>query len=101
MVVYCNRQKLLGLVLSDDVLVEIFLYLCRLRHIGKFHIKLSAALTLATIGSEPSLNHNLICLLCALVADKAVESGNYKVDILFCSSAETAYFLWHCYITSF
>ena len=82
MVVHGNREELLGLVLSDDVLVEILLNLGRLGHVGKLYVKLAAVLALVAVGSEPGFNHNLVCLLCTLVADKAVESGYNKVDIL-------------------
>ena len=87
-------QILLCIVLTDDVFVEIFFYLCRLRHVVERHVERARVLT-CSLRSEAGFEHYLVGLLRTRVADEAVHSGYEEVYVLLASSAEATYFLWH------
>ena len=93
-VVYGYRQILLRIVLTDDILVEIFLYLRWFRHVVERHVECARVLA-RSLRSEARFEHNLISLLRTRVADEAVQSGDEEIYVLLASSAEATYFLWH------
>ena len=88
-----HSQILLSLVLSDDIFVEIFLYLRGLGHVAERHVE--CGFPAHSLRPEASLHHNLVGLLRTGVADKSVQSGDEQIDVLLASSAEAANFLWH------
>ena len=85
-----NGKMTLGLFLSDDIFIEIFLDLHRLWHLlqGKLRV-------IALWFQYASLLHNLKCLLGALLTDKAIDTRDQQLHFILASSTEATCFLWH------
>ena len=85
-----NGKMTLGLFLSDDIFIEIFLDLHRLWHLlqGKLRV-------IALWIQYASLLHYLKCLLGALLTDKAIDTGDQQLHFILASSTEATCFLWH------
>ncbi len=86
-----HRKETLGLVLSDDILIEIVLDVDRLR----YRLLFEAALSLRLRGIGEILLHNPVGLLCAVLADIAVHTGDEQPALPFRPSAETTCLLYH------
>ena len=80
----------LGLFLSYDIFIEIFLDLHRLWHLLQGKLRVIALWT-----QYASLLHYLKCLLGALLTDKAIDTGDQQLHFILASSTEATCFLWH------
>ena len=96
MVVDGYRQIALGLVLTDDVLVEVVFYLTGLGHV--FQLKLDSVGFLDR--RETRFLYYLICLTCAVFTDKAADTRDEQFHISFATSAEITLFLHFFFSTS-
>jgi hypothetical protein len=85
MVVHRHRQETLGIVLTNDILIEELLYFYGFRKF--FQIQLRGTCLLA---SPQSLLSNLISLGGATVADIAIHPRYEKSDFIFGATAKTA-----------
>ena len=83
-VVHCHRQVTLGLILSDDILVQKILDVLRLREIVQIQF-LRGLFLLAE-----SFLHNLMGLFRAAVTDTSVDAGDKEAHLVFRTPAETA-----------
>ena len=89
-VIHRHGQTALCVVLTDDILVEIFLYLARLRHLLKF--KLSILLLLVFVEQSCRLNY-LVSLHGTALAYISVNTRYEQLDVFFATSAKATNFI--------
>ena len=90
-VIHRYSQMALSLILSDDILIQIFLDFHRLWHILQNKLAFGSILLV----QHASLLHNIVCLLGAILTDVAVDTCNQQLNFRFTSSTEATNFLWH------
>lgn len=90
-VIHRYSQMALSLILSDDILIQIFLDFHRLWHILQNKLAFGCILLV----QYASLLHNIVCLLGAILTDVAVDTCNQQLNFRFTSSTEATNFLWH------
>lgn len=95
MVIDSYREETLGLVLSDDVLVEMCLDFHGLRHLLQAGLAL-----LRLVPIQPVLLlHYAVSLLSTVLTDIAVDTSNEKPYLILCPATETTCFPCHyCFL---
>ena len=96
-VVHGHGQIAFGLILPDDILVQIALNLFGLGHFFLGSVRLLGVFALGFAPQHAALLHNIVGLRGAVLTDIAVQSGDEQPYLVFVSSAERTNFLCHCF----
>ena len=97
MIVDRNRQITFGFVLTDDILVQIFLDVFWLWNFLQFKVSIICM----GIGISPKQTrrlNNLISLLGTIFANEPIQSRYQKFNFFLASSTEAAHFLRHLFL---
>ena len=94
MVVNGYGEVALGLVLTNHIVIEIFLYFLRLGHF----LELERLTAFPLITKQACGKHYLVCLFRTTLANETIQPRDEQLDLIFRPTTKTTNFLCHLII---